>query len=448
MSTGTQVKSSQQVGVVAATLMVAGNMMGSGVFLLPASLSEAGGVAILGWLVTIIGAVALSIVYAKISSLDSSPGGSYAYARRAFGPVLGYQTNMLYWLGAWVGNVAMVVVGIGYLSYFFPSLTNPLVSGLVGLAILWFFVGLNIIGPGLTTKVQSFTTVFALVPIVGVAVFGWFWFSADTYMAAWNVTGRSTVSAVQSVLNVTLWAFIGVETASVAAGVVRNPARNVPIATIGGVLVAAVCYVLSCTAIMGIIPNEELRNSASPFGDAVRIAIGDFGGSVVALCAAIGCLGSLGGWVLVAGQSAKAAADDTLFPPIFAKTNAHGTPVMGLLIVGVLMTILQLLTISPSATEQFNVVSSVTVLFTLVPYLYTCCALLLIGRGHFGEHTIGYKIIVVIAFIYSLWAVVGTNPTQVVWAFIVIMSTLALYTINYNRKHEPVYPLNKPVKYE
>ncbi len=90
-----------KVGLIPVTLMVSGNIMGSGVFLLPANLASTGGIAIYGWLVTIIGALGLSMVYAKMSFLDPSPGGSYAYARRCFGPFLGYQTNVLYWLACW-----------------------------------------------------------------------------------------------------------------------------------------------------------------------------------------------------------------------------------------------------------------------------------------------------------------------------------------------------------
>lgn len=436
----------QKVGLIPVTLMVAGNIMGSGVFLLPANLASTGGIAIWGWLVTIIGALALSMVYAKMSSLDDSPGGSYAYTRRAFGPFLGYQTNVLYWLACWIGNIAMVVIGVGYLSYFFPILKEPMVLTITCVVFLWIFVGLNIIGPKMITHVQAVATSLALIPIVGIALFGWFWFKGETYMAAWNVSGLGTFSAIQSTLNVTLWSFIGVETASVAAGVVKNPKRNVPIATVGGVLIAAVCYVLSSSVIMGMIPNAELRLSASPFGDAARLALGDTAGAVVSLCAAAGCLGSLGGWTLVAGQTAKAAADDGLFPPIFAKVNKMGTPVAGLLIIGVLMTIFQIGSISPNAAKEFGLVSSVSVLFTLVPYLYTCSALLLVGHGHLGTQVKTYVSITLIAFVYCIWAVVGSGAEEVMWSFVTLMVITVLYTFNYNRTHKNPFPLDSPVK--
>ncbi|EEQ07061.1 MULTISPECIES: arginine/agmatine antiporter [Yersinia] len=436
----------QKVGLIPVTLMVAGNIMGSGVFLLPASLASTGGIAIWGWLVTIIGALALSMVYAKMSSLDDSPGGSYAYARRAFGPFLGYQTNVLYWLACWIGNIAMVVIGVGYLSYFFPILKEPMVLTITCVVVLWIFVGLNIVGPKMITRVQAIATSLALIPIVGIALFGWFWFKGEIYMAAWNVSGLGTFGAIQSTLNVTLWSFIGVETASVAAGVVKNPKRNVPIATVGGVLIAAVCYLLSSSAIMGMIPNAELRVSASPFGDAARLALGDTAGAIVSLCAAIGCLGSLGGWTLVAGQTAKAAADDGLFPPIFGKVNQSGTPVAGLLILGVLMTIFQISSISPNAAKEFGLVSSVSVIFTLVPYLYTCAALLLVGHGHLGSRANTYVGITLIAFVYCIWAVVGSGAEEVMWSFVTLMVITALYTFNYNRTHKNPFPLDSSAR--
>jgi len=141
------------------------------------------------------------------------------------GPFIGYQTNLLYWLAGWIGNVALAVVGVGYLSYFFPALKDPYVLAAACVGMIWLFTFLNILGPKLTTNVQSVTTILALVAIIGVAIVGWFKFNPATYMAAWNVTGQSTFSAIQGVLNVTLWSFIGVETAAVAAGVVDNPKK-------------------------------------------------------------------------------------------------------------------------------------------------------------------------------------------------------------------------------
>lgn len=404
--------------------------------MLPANLAATGGIAIFGWAVTITGAICLAMVYAKMSSIDDSPGGSYAYARRAFGPFIGYQTNLLYWLAGWIGNVALAVVGVGYLSYFFPILKEPMVLAAACVGMIWLFTFLNILGPKITTNVQAVTTILALVAIVGVGIVGWIKFSPTTYMASWNVSGKDTFGAIQGVLNVTLWSFIGVETASVAAGVVENPKKNVPIATIGGVLLAAVTYVLSCTAIMGAIPNDVLQKSAAPFADCARLVLGDTGGAVVSFCAAAGCLGSLGGWVLATAQTAKAASDGGLFPRIFGVSNAHGVPVKGLIITGFLMTGAQLLTISPTASKEFGVISSIAVLMTLVAYIYVAAALawLLPKLNAVTGAIIG------VTTAYCLWAVLGSDPKQVIWLAIALLLSAVLYAINQVTHKQPPPP--------
>ena len=417
----------KKIGVVPATLMVAGNMMGSGVFMLPATLAATGGIAIFGWVVTTAGAVALALVYAKMASIDDSPGGSYAYARRAFGDFMGYQTNTLYWLASWIGNVAIAVVGVGYLAYFFPFLRDPVPAALAAIGVLWLFTFFNMLGPDIVTKIQSSAVSLALIPTVGVAIFGWFWFSGGTYMAGWNVGGQSPLSAIGGTLNATLWAFIGVETASVAAGVVENPKRNVPIATVAGVLIAAVIYILGSTAVMGMIPNGALQKSTAPYGDAVALALGPIGGSIVAFCAMAGCLGSLAGWTLVVGQSAKAAADDGLFPEVFGRVNAKGVPATGLAIVAAMMTAILLLTISPNASKQFGVVSSISVIMTLIPYIYTAAALRYLGAPYFGRNEIFWRVTILLAIFYSSWAIVGSDPKQVLWTFVVVLILTATY---------------------
>ncbi|WP_139108205.1 amino acid permease, partial [Acinetobacter baumannii] len=178
---------------------------------------------------------------------------------------LGYQTNVLYWLACWIGNIAMVVIGVGYLSYFFPILKDPLVLTITCVVVLWIFVLLNIVGPKMITRVQAVATVLALIPIVGIAVFGWFWFRGETYMAAWNVSGLGTFGAIQSTLNVTLWSFIGVESASVAAGVVKNPKRTVPLATMLGTALAGIIYIAATQVIAGMFPASVMASSGAPF---------------------------------------------------------------------------------------------------------------------------------------------------------------------------------------
>jgi arginine:agmatine antiporter len=427
----------KKIGVVAATLMVAGNMMGSGVFMLPANLATIGGISIFGWVVTCIGAIALAMSFAKLANIDPASGGPYAYTRKAFGPYMGYQTNLIYWLANVVGNVGLAVVGLGYLSGFFPMLKNLYVFAACQIAVIWLFTYANILGPRLVSKIQGVTTSIALVPIILTAIVGWFWFSPQTYMDAWNVTGKSDVSAVGATLNFTLWAFIGVESASVGAGVVENPRKNVPIATIGGVILAAVCYVLSSSVIMGMIPNKALIASAAPFADAAKIAFGPLAGHIVAACAALGCLGSLAGWTLLVGQSAKAAADDGLFPNVFAKLNANGVPSSGLAIVAAFMTVQVLCTMSPSASAQFGKIASIAVIMTLLPYIYSCISVYVLGYGKLEPKEYSKAtFIALLGGIYSMAALIGSDGEQTRWSLVFVISTIVFYTTAIKHQHQ------------
>lgn len=216
------VSESNKIGLLPAILMVAGNMMGSGVFMLPANLAGIGSIAIIGWLITVVGAIALGLVFAKLTEVTTAAGGPYAYARKAFGDYMGYQTNLVYWLANVIGNVGLAVAGLGYLTPFFPALRDPLVMALAQIAVIWFFTYANILGPRVVGRMQGITTTVALFPIVGVALLGWFWFNPETYMEGWNVSGESSLTAVGMTLNFTLWAFIGVESASVSTAVLKS----------------------------------------------------------------------------------------------------------------------------------------------------------------------------------------------------------------------------------
>ncbi|WP_343712427.1 arginine/agmatine antiporter [Inquilinus sp.] len=427
-----------KIGVFPATMLVAGNMMGSGVFLLPTSLAKVGTISLLGWVVTIVGALLLAFVFAKLGRLAPKAGGPYAYARDYMGPYMGFQTNAIYWFANWIGNVALPVAAVGYFSYFVPALSDPLLRTIVVLAIIWLFTFANVLGPDIVTRIQAYTTSFALVPILGVAVFGWFFFSGSVFHGAYNVSGKDDFSAISAAASITLWAFIGVESASVTAGVVRDPQKNVAIATLAGVALAAVAYLLSSAAIMGMVPNGELQTSDAPFALAAKVAIGETGGAVVSLCAAIGAAGSLGGWILLTAQSAKAAADDRLFPAIFGRANAKDVPVSGLVIVALLMSLMVLVTASsPSASAQFDVIVEVAVTLTLLPYIYSCVACYFAVEEDGKLHHIGiYWAMTSITVLYCLWAILGSTPSIVQYSFIFVLFITPFYPFFSERRRQ------------
>ena len=190
---------------------------------------------------------------------------------------------------------------------------------------------------------------------------------------------------------------------------------------------------------MGAIPNADLVKSAAPFADCAKLALGDAGGAIVSFCAAAGCLGSLGGWVLATAQTAKAAAGDGLFPKIFGDSDKHDVPVKGLIITGFLMTGAQLLTISPTASKEFGVISSIAVLMTLVAYVYVAAALVWLAK----KVGVVLGLIIGITIVYCLWAVLGSDPKQVIWLAITLLLSSVCYTIN-QLTHKKPAPEQQP----
>lgn len=427
-----------KMGPVMLTALVAGNMMGSGVFLLPANLAHFGGISLYGWIVTVVGAVALALVFSELGLINPKAGGPYAYAKEGFGDYLGFQTVYVYWLGNWIGNVAIAVAGVGYLSYFFPELRHPLPAFFTSLIAVWIFTSINFFGARNLGRLLTATTFFMFIPVLGTAILGWFWFKSDIFNAAFNVSGHSDLYAVTHSATLTLWAFIGVESASVSAGVVRNPSRNIPLATMFGTLLAAAAYVLSSTAIMGMVPNAKLALSSAPFSVAAVVAFGPVAGFIASACAVIACFGSLGGWMLLVGQSAKAASDDLLFPRFFSKVSKRKVPILGLCITALLMSLLLLLTISPHISEQFQEITLTAVLLTLLPYLYSAVSMIIIGyRAHLPVKTYRrFIVIALIATIYSLWAFTGISSDILLSGFIIMLLSVPFYAwVLWNRKH-------------
>src|SRR5207342_309436 len=225
---------------------------------------------------------------------------------------------------------------------------SPVASVITTGIVIWGLTFTNILGPRVIGALEAWTMLLALVPIVGIALLGWHWFSTETFLSGWNVSGGSDMHAISRAASMALWAYMGIESAAVSAGVIENPKRNIPLATLIGLGLAAVVYILSSSVIMGILPNETLRTSHAPFAEAARIAFGTTGAIVISVCAVLKSIGSLGGWMLLVGQSAKAAADDGMFPSVFARLNRNGVPGRGLIIVAVLMSAMLVFTMSPT----------------------------------------------------------------------------------------------------
>lgn len=296
-----------KLGIRLAIMLVAGSMMGSGVYLLPASLAAFGSVSILAWLATIVVALGLAMMFAHLvaGQRDGDPAGFIGAIERALGKPAAMTAAGLYWLQGILGNVALALAVTGYASVLLPPLAFPAMTLATPIMIVWILTGLALSGPRLVARIEEWTLAIGLLPVLAAGTIGWLLFDPAVFIASWNVTGRSLAEVLPPAMLTILWAYLGLESASLAARFVRDPQRTIPIATIGGVLLASVVYVSACTVVAGIIPAAELARSSAPFADIAKHIGGVTVAVIVATCAALRAGGTLAGWILLTGESGR-----------------------------------------------------------------------------------------------------------------------------------------------
>lgn len=421
----------KNLGLWMATALVTGNMIGSGVFLLPASLAAYGGMSIVGWLFTAAGAMLLALVFSRLSRAFPKIGGPYAYARMGFGEFIGFEMAWGYWISILAGNAAIATAFVGYLAVFWPTLgRSPGLAGAVAIAAIWGLTGVNAMGVRRSGWVQLVTTIGKLIPLVAIGMIGLFFIDLDHFVPFHTGDG-SPFSAVSAVAALTLWAFLGLESATIPADDVDDPARTIPRATVVGTAIAAGVYILGTVAVMGVIPPADLAHTTAPFADAARALWGSWAGYAVAIGALVSTFGALNGWILLQGHIPRAAARDGLFPTGFERLSGRGTPVFGLVVSSGMTTVLMAMKYHGGLVEVFTFVILLATISTLVPYLFTAMAELLLfinERERFrGERLAGSATIAVLAFAYSLWAIAGAGQEAVFWGILLLFAGMPVY---------------------
>ena len=362
------------------TMLTAVNMLGSGIVLLPTKLAEVGGISILSWLVTATGSLALAYAFARCGMLSRKTGGMGGYAEYTFGKAGNYLTNYTYGISLLIANVAISITAVGYIQVLFGVELDSLQVGLATIALLWLTTFANFGGARITGRIGSITVWGVIAPVVLVSTIGWFWFDRSIYAAGWNPHNMGYMEAAGASVAITLWAFLGLESACANTDAVENPEKNVPIAVLGGTLGAAVIYIVSTNVIAGIVDNPELASSTAPFGLVFAKMFSPFVGDLVMAGMVLACIGSLLGWQFTIAQVFKSSADTGYFLPIFAKANKAGTPIVGMLILLAGQTALGLLTISPDLSQQFDTLVNLAVVTNLVPYILSMAALMTIQK--------------------------------------------------------------------
>jgi arginine:agmatine antiporter len=422
---------SAKIGLFRATMLVAGNMVGSGIFLMPAAMAQIGGVASLGWVVATPCALLLALVFARLATTNPLPGGPYAWARWRLGNYAGFQSNALYWLGNIVANVAIAVSVVGYASTFFEPLAGISTAAIGTIIVIWIAVLANIAGPGLVATLESATTLLGLAPILVITLAGWFWFHPSLFAQNWNPSGAPIHQAVPGALTLMFWAFTGVESAAVATDVVRNPEKNVARATLLGVLVSAVVYVGSTTVLFGIVSVSQLADSAAPFETAIHSVLGEGAAMLMAFCAMMKAAGALGGWTLLVAESGRVASQDGLFVKALARVDRRGVPVLGLIVMGILMTVIELVTLAPTLGNVFGRLVSMSTLMLIPAYLFSSVALGLSTSERPLMRGVGFVTAVSLVYIASTAA-----PADALLAFVLVLATAPLFIVNRRRASE------------
>jgi putrescine:ornithine antiporter len=413
----------KKMNLMQLTFIVAVNMMGSGIIMLPTNMAKVGAISLLSWIVTALGSMAIAYGFAQAGLFNQRSGGMAAYAEDAYGKSGYFVVFYLYFLSLAIGNVAIAISAVGYLAGFVPWLSATPIATCIGvIALLWLTTVANFGGPAVTGKIGSVTVWGVILPVGLLSVIGWFWFKGATFAAAWNPQGLGLGAGMGSSIALTLWAFLGMESAAQNSDAVENPKRDVPLACMFGTLGAAVIYILSTTVIQGIVPNADLAKSTGPFALAFAQMFSPAVGSIVMALAVLACLGSLLGWQFTLSQTAKSAADERMFPAFFSKVNRLGAPIVGMIIMGVVQSLLALSTISPSLSEQFGVLVNLAVVTNVVPYIISLSALPIMMQtaGVAGAKYKTNVVVALVAMLYSVYAIYASGKDAVLGGMLVL----------------------------
>jgi basic amino acid/polyamine antiporter, APA family len=418
--------STRTIGFWTAVTIVMGNMIGSGIFLLPASLAPYGAVSLAGWIVSAAGSILLAVVFARLARLHPAAGGPYAYTRLAFGDLAGFLVAWGYWISVWCALAALAVAFVGYLDPFVPSIVRrPAPAALLAIAAVWLLTLVNMRGVAAAGRVQLVTTVLKVVPLLLLGAAGLFFLDASHFAIA-DTSLRSIAHGTTATATLTLWAFLGLECATIPAEEIENPHVTIPRATIVGTTVTAVIYIASTVGVMGLIPPDVLGRTSAPYAEAARVIAGHAGAAVVAAGAAISCFGALNGWILVAGQLPQAIAQDGLFPRIFSRMSRQGTPSAALVLGSALATALIAMNYTRRLVDLFTFIILLATLSTLVHYAF-CSVAGLLHDGAGGRRSPSF--VHVFAFAYSIWAIAGAGADVVYWGFLLLVAGLPVYVM-------------------
>ena len=428
----------KEISLFMATMLVCGNMIGSGVFMLPSTLAQVSGpgATIIAWILTTIGSILIAVSFANLGTRYPSTGGAYQYTKEAFGDFAGFLSAWLYWNGSWIGNAAIIVAITSYASAIIPALHSPLISILFSSAILWILTFINIAGVKKAGKIQSFVTVFKIGFFTLFIIVAFLNFDSANILPMYpEGKGLSTIPLAATS---TLWAFIGLESATVAAGEIENPEKNIRKSTIYGLIIAAVIYLAISVFSMGAMDNASLAQSTAPLTDILTNALGSGIGKILTVAVVVCILGTVIGWLLATARVSYAAGVDGVFPKFFGKINEKtGTPVNSLIFGSILVNILLVMNFQKGMVDAFTFITILATLSYLPVYILSVSAEMMLTFR--GQKEFNFKIFIkksilpLLAFVYVMWTIYGSGAETVMWGFILMLLGIPIYIYNYHK---------------
>jgi basic amino acid/polyamine antiporter, APA family len=426
----TAASTAKSLGIGACTAVVVGNMVGSGFYLSPAAVAPYGTLAILMWAIMGGGAICLGLTFARLARMAPATGGPYAYTRMAFGDFPGFLIAWGYWISIWSSLPVIALAFAGAIVALSPGWHTRTIALALTLGAIWSVALVNLRGVKAAGMFAQVTTYSKLLPFAAIAIVGLFYIEPTNLGGGFNPSGHSLLVSAAALAPLTMFAYLGLESATVPAGDVRDPERTIPRSTILGISAATILYVLGTVVVMGVVPRAQLIDSAAPFSDAAGIMWGPIGSGLITLAVIVSSIGALNGWTLLMGQVPMAAAQDKLFPPVFSRLSTRGVPAIGILISASLATVLVLVQLSgaPTLHAFYNMMVGLSTMTAVVPYAFCALAVGLIGnRGAAKAKAPRIGAVEIIGFVFALFTLYGCGPEPVLYGLMLLMLGIPVY---------------------
>lgn len=432
----------RKMSLVQLTFVTAANMLGAGIIMLPTKLAEVGTISIISWIITSLGSLALAMTFARCGMFTTKPGGMGGYSEYAFGRIGHFMANYAYAVSIVIANVAIAISAVGYGAGFLGTSFSPLQTCLYTVALLWIAAALNFSGSRYSGKLSTVTIWGAIIPVLGISLIGWYWFDASIWTSSWNPGNVGFSDAVGNSIALTLWSFLGLESAAVNMDAVENPRRSVPIATFVSTLGVAVIYVASTNVIAGIVPNAEILSSSAPFGLAFSYMLGSTAGKIVMGLMVFSCAGSLLSWQFTLARVFKTSAQRGLFPKVFAKVTDADVPIKGMIVILIMQSFLALMTISPTLAAQFELLANLAVVTNVIPYILCAAALKsILTKEHIPNEVCNRNSSIFLAgvsIIYCIYALTTTDSITFFSGCLAAFAGWLIYMIRFNIMKQPM----------